>query len=171
MSVEKAAVIAAELVTGATREAALRKAGYSKATSKHSGEILKSPNVQRALVIALETVGVTHELVGQTIKDAMLANKVELARSEGQITDERAYPDYPTRLRAAELAAEVLEGYRRKYEVAGGESKFQIVLANKYQAVFFGGPMPPEAETEAAAIDVTPAPREAATEGTEEIKL
>lgn len=109
-----------------------REAGYKDRQSPYRA--LETAEVQEALDPFMREINkqVPDSLVARTLRQGMLAFKVEVVKHEGKITDQRAYRDFSTRLRAVDIALKVKDKYPRPEGFQQGitADKIQILYVN-----------------------------------------
>jgi hypothetical protein len=108
----KAKVLAGILDGKSPRRAAL-EAGYSEHMADNANAKILTPDFRRTLVNEMERQGITDELLVERIKEGISSERVELAKYEGRISDERVYPDMEQRGRYVDRALE-LKGYIKR---------------------------------------------------------
>ena len=123
---------------GVPPEAALQRLGFTKRAAKRA---MKHELLRMVLLRKIEEAGGTEELSAKVIVEALKAEYVEVAKMEGQITDEKAYADHPTRLQAFDRLMDLkgLTGSRAKQQGSQDERPILNIQAGaKVQLVFFG---------------------------------
>ena len=78
---------------------AMKKAKYAPSVINSGAryETLQNPTIMSAMQQALEKAGISDLSLAKSIKDGMTAQKVQIATLDGQITDEKFYPDHSVR--------------------------------------------------------------------------
>ncbi len=123
---------------GIPPEVALQRLGYSKRAAKRA---MKTEAMRLVQLRKIEEAGGTEEALARVVTDALTAEYVEVAKLEGQITDEKAYADHPTRLQAFDRILDLkgLTGTRGRQKGEQDERPILNVQAGaKVQLVFFG---------------------------------
>lgn len=104
---------------GMSKKDAAERAGYSKSVARNAAEnIESSTHVREAFQLLAQKMIKPREII-RPVKEALEAKYVETAKFEGEITDEKAFIDYPTRLKAAELAAMFAGYHNAKLQLEG----------------------------------------------------
>jgi hypothetical protein len=124
------------VASGISKREAAKLAGYSgspETLSVTASEVLKKPNVQEALAIALEKHGLSPDSVVSVVKDGMSATKVNIIRDplggeDSAFAEET--PDHSIRLKAAGMAAQFM-GIGKQATVEGGIHFHQHVEEKK----------------------------------------
>jgi len=90
---------------------------------------------------ALVAAGAPVSKVARRIAEALDAEYVEVVKHQGAITDEKAYADHPTRLKAAAMATEI---HAPRPAARGSEGRTMLVVAGdaKIQLMMFGDVVP-----------------------------
>lgn len=95
--------IDAYIANGGNATEAARQAGYDS-TDYTTLSVIGTENLAKLrpkLADVLDKHGLTLDTAAAATAEALQANTVKTATLHGQITDEREYPDHPTRLAAA----------------------------------------------------------------------
>ena len=104
---------------GKSKKAAAEAAGYAESTARTAARnIESSPRIREAFQLLAQEMIRPEEII-RPVKEALVAEYVETAKFEGQITDRESFVDYPTRLRAAELAASFAGYHSQKLQLEG----------------------------------------------------
>ena len=120
---------------------ALQRLGYTKHALKTA---LNSDLLRMVQLRAYEQAGGSDELESEVLVGALKAKYVEVAKFEGQITDERSYTDHPTRLAALDRVLEMKgvinrRGRREGSEESGARPMLNVQAdANVQINVYFG---------------------------------
>jgi hypothetical protein len=84
----------------------VRAAGYDPQTDRSAASrawyILNKFNITQGDVLRM--IGLDDAQIARTLKEGIHCKRVELAKFEGKITDQRSYPDYLTRHKYVETA-------------------------------------------------------------------
>ena len=67
--------------------------------------------LQAHLPDLMDAMGLTLDRIMRVVNEGLDADRVEVAKFEGQIGGEKAYPDYPTRRGYADMAAKLRGAY------------------------------------------------------------
>jgi len=106
--------------------------------------------------------GASLRKAARVVSEAMDAQYVEVAKHEGQITDERSYVDHQTRLKAACTVTEIFAP--RTAGGGAGEGRFMLNVqaGAKVQLLYFGDVIGelPEAQGATVTIPVEPVSQE-----------
>lgn len=104
---------------GKSKKDAAEDAGYAKSVARNAAEnIESSPRVREAFQLLAQKMIKPGEII-RPVKEALTAKYVETAKFEGHITDKESFVDYPTRLKAAELAASFAGYHNQKLQLEG----------------------------------------------------
>ena len=126
---------------GLSMPQALQRLGFSKHALKTA---LNSDLLRMVQLRAYEQAGGSDALESQVLVDALKADYVEVAKFEGQITDEKIFADHPTRLAALDRVLEIKGlGSRRSRREASDDGDARPMLnvqadANVQINVYFG---------------------------------
>lgn len=91
---------------------AARKAGYSEnADDEIAYENLRKPHIKAAIQERMDQAGITKAKLLQAINEGLEATMVKIATHEGEITDEKSFPDYSIRHRYLETALKLLDAF------------------------------------------------------------
>lgn len=126
--------------SGVPLEEALRRLGYSPAAAKRA---VNHEFIRMVLLRQVEEAGGTDQLAAQVLVDGLKAEYVEVAKCEGEITDEKAFADHPTRLNAFDRLMELKGlGGRRTRREGSDESDSRPILnvqaGANVQVIYFG---------------------------------
>ena len=92
-------------VKGMNKRQAALKAGYAVNTARVASSSVETPDVKAVFQDVIARAAGMDGLA-RTLVEGLHATKTELASFEGKFTDERTVPDYKTRTRYLEIAAE-----------------------------------------------------------------
>ena len=123
---------------GIPPEVALQRLGYTKRASKRA---MKTEAMRLVQLRKIEEAGGTEEALAKVVTEALTAEYVEVAKHLGQICEEKAYADHPTRLQAFDRILDLkgLTGTRTRQKGEQDERPILNVQAGaKVQLVFFG---------------------------------
>lgn len=81
-------------IDGKTRTEAKKIANYSP--NMAPSQIERNPNLRAALLVAMESKGITESFLADKLKNGMESKKVIYSTSDGQITDMKEVPDNET---------------------------------------------------------------------------
>lgn len=112
---------------GKTKRQAAYDAGYTgtpETVSVTASEVLKKPNVQEALELALSKYDITPDRTVQRVSEALDAEKVSIVGNGDQAMAE-VTPDYTTRLSAVKIANNLM-GISQKQEANTTNNFIQI---------------------------------------------
>ena len=150
--------VAEGLVAGKSNKEACLAAGFSEAmTRRAANDIANDAGVKQIVRDALERAGINQDKLAQVTLDGLNAEKVIVAKEKGVITDEKFYADHTVRLKAAEIAHELLDdfparGRDDKRGGAGRQPKF-VVMDARFANIFIGdqlGPVQPGSDVPAS---------------------
>lgn len=101
------------VAAGMSQAEAARQAGYSARSARQTAsETMAIPDVREALLEAMKKAGIDQESISKVVKDAMEANKsisaVVGTDATGKTMDFVDVPDHPTRLKAADMAVDIM---------------------------------------------------------------
>lgn len=97
----------ANVVAGMSKRQAALSAGYSNSMAHNATTQIETPRVRMLLRDALESEGVTSELIAQKVKAGLDAQRVIYATKDGVITDTQEVTDFGERRQMTELAAKL----------------------------------------------------------------
>lgn len=140
MTAEMAELAAAATELGVRPEEAFRRLGFSAKGAKRAArhELFKMAFLRRC-----EEHGYTGGLLAKQMVEGLQAQYVEVAKFEGQIMDEKAFADHPTRLHYADRFLE-LEGLRspqgRREGSDEGDARpiLNVQAGGNIQLIYFG---------------------------------
>lgn len=112
------------MANGATLKEAGELAGY--ATPQNRYDAMK--RLADRIGPLMDRLGLTEEYIVKSLKEAMQANRTELAQYKGEFTDIAEVPDNPTRIKAIEAAARIRRMFPEREVEDGDKSTVAVQI-------------------------------------------